>query len=111
MTFEHEIKHDLVGNYVELHVTRTYPLGFAFAADAVAQGFIDVTPNLKDADPIANAKAGMGNTTKVYYPCANKSLIGTQHISNMTISSASDTQNRQFADPFNKENFDKKETR
>lgn len=108
LTFEHEIKHDLVGNYVELHVTRTYPLGFAFAADAVAQGFIDVTPNLKDADPIANAKAGMGNTTKVYYPCANKSLIGTQNISNITVSSASDTQNRQFADPFNKKNFDTK---
>lgn len=106
LTFEHEIKHDLVGNYVELHVTRTYPLGFAFVADAVAQGFIDVTPNLKDADPTATTKAGMGNTKKVYYPCADKSLIGTQDIANVTISSAMDTQRRDFADPFNRQNFD-----
>ena len=105
VTFEHEIKHDLVGSYVELHVTRTYPAGFQMVADLIDK--LKIFPNLWAADATATKAAGQGGGNLVFYPCADRSIVGTQNIENVTVSAACSTDTgRDLRDPFNPANWD-----
>lgn len=105
VTFEHEIKHDLVGSYVELHVTRTYPAGFQMIGDLADK--LRIFPNLWQADATATKAAGQGGGGSVFYPCADRSIVGKQDIDNVTVSAACSTDTgRDLRDPFNPANWD-----
>lgn len=90
--YSHEVRHDLVGQYVELMVTRVTKAGFEALGNMVKDWAI--VPNVHDADDKAVAKGEMfTGVGRVYFPASTYSqIVGGEDIENITYSAANPTE-------------------
>jgi len=107
--YNHEVRHDLVGQYVELMVTRVTKAGFEALGNMIKDW--TMLPNVQQADAKAVALGQMlTGTGRVYFPASTYSQIeGGEDIENITYSAANsteydDSQIMEWA--FAKSNFD-----
>lgn len=90
--YSHEVRHDLVGQYVELMVTRVTKAGFEALGNMIKDWAI--VPNVHDADDKATAKGEMfTGVGVVYFPASTYSqIVGGEDIENITYSAANPTE-------------------
>lgn len=111
--FSHEVRHDLVGQYVELYVTRVSKGGFEMFRNFRQEW--NIVSNVHTADDKAVKNGGILNLLPgagvVYYPAATVSQIGGgEDIENVTYSAANpteyDSKNQPGTWVFDPANFD-----
>ena len=107
--YNHEVRHDLVGQYVELMVTRVTKAGFEALGNMIKDW--TMIPNVQQADAKAVALGQMlTGTGRVYFPASTYSQIdGGEDIENITYSAANPTEydsNKITEWVFEKSNFE-----
>lgn len=107
--YNHEVRHDLVGQYVELMVTRVTKAGFEALGNIIKDW--TMLPNVQQADAKAVALGQMlTGTGRVYFPASTYSQIdGGEDIENITYSAANPTEydsNKITEWVFEKSNFE-----